>query len=70
MQEHSVHALHLIKPLFICYVSDIQECLHQPEIKLESLKEDVRKFLKTSGGHFFFLASLTNCKALWLFQNN
>ncbi|KAG7241613.1 hypothetical protein INR49_025533 [Caranx melampygus] len=26
-----------------------KECLHQPEIKLESLKEDVRSFLKTSG---------------------
>ncbi|KAM3850505.1 TBC1 domain family member 19 [Diretmus argenteus] len=26
-----------------------KECLHQPEIKLESLKEDVRHFLKTSG---------------------
>ncbi|XP_078147873.1 TBC1 domain family member 19 isoform X2 [Centroberyx gerrardi] len=26
-----------------------KECLHQPEIKLESLKEDVRNFLKTSG---------------------
>ncbi|KAK0146680.1 TBC1 domain family member 19 [Merluccius polli] len=25
------------------------DCLHQPEIKLESLKEDVRHFLKTSG---------------------
>ncbi|KAM6949029.1 TBC1 domain family member 19 [Aplochiton taeniatus] len=25
------------------------ECLHQPDIKLESLKEDVRDFLKTSG---------------------
>uniref|UniRef100_A0A3Q1EK37 TBC1 domain family, member 19 n=1 Tax=Acanthochromis polyacanthus TaxID=80966 RepID=A0A3Q1EK37_9TELE len=28
-----------------------KECLHQPEIKLESLREDVRSFLKTSGGH-------------------
>uniref|UniRef100_A0A3B3ZYQ5 Rab-GAP TBC domain-containing protein n=1 Tax=Periophthalmus magnuspinnatus TaxID=409849 RepID=A0A3B3ZYQ5_9GOBI len=27
-----------------------KECLHQPEIKLGSLKEDVRNFLKTSGG--------------------
>uniref|UniRef100_A0A3B5ALG1 TBC1 domain family member 19 n=1 Tax=Stegastes partitus TaxID=144197 RepID=A0A3B5ALG1_9TELE len=27
-----------------------KECLHQPEIKLESLREDVRSFLKTSGG--------------------
>uniref|UniRef100_A0A8C6UIH2 TBC1 domain family, member 19 n=1 Tax=Neogobius melanostomus TaxID=47308 RepID=A0A8C6UIH2_9GOBI len=26
------------------------ECLHQPEIKLGSLKEDVRSFLRTSGG--------------------
>uniref|UniRef100_A0A674MWT4 Recombination signal binding protein for immunoglobulin kappa J region n=1 Tax=Takifugu rubripes TaxID=31033 RepID=A0A674MWT4_TAKRU len=26
-----------------------KDCLHQPEIKLESLKEDVRNFLKTSG---------------------
>ncbi|CAL8327699.1 unnamed protein product [Lota lota] len=26
-----------------------KDCLHQPEIKLESLKEDVRHFLKTSG---------------------
>uniref|UniRef100_A0AAQ5XGQ0 Rab-GAP TBC domain-containing protein n=1 Tax=Amphiprion ocellaris TaxID=80972 RepID=A0AAQ5XGQ0_AMPOC len=26
-----------------------KECLHQPEIKLESLREDVRSFLKTSG---------------------
>uniref|UniRef100_A0A7N6C3L0 Rab-GAP TBC domain-containing protein n=1 Tax=Anabas testudineus TaxID=64144 RepID=A0A7N6C3L0_ANATE len=26
-----------------------KECLHQPDIKLESLKEDVRSFLKTSG---------------------
>uniref|UniRef100_A0A3Q3IHR1 Rab-GAP TBC domain-containing protein n=1 Tax=Monopterus albus TaxID=43700 RepID=A0A3Q3IHR1_MONAL len=26
-----------------------KECLHQPEIKLESLKEDVRSFLKTAG---------------------
>ncbi|XP_076016137.1 TBC1 domain family member 19 [Genypterus blacodes] len=26
-----------------------KECLHQPEIKLESLKEDVRTFLKLSG---------------------
>uniref|UniRef100_A0A3B4TNY9 TBC1 domain family, member 19 n=1 Tax=Seriola dumerili TaxID=41447 RepID=A0A3B4TNY9_SERDU len=30
--------------------SQAKECLHQPEIKLESLKEDVRSFLKTSGG--------------------
>uniref|UniRef100_A0A3B4WLA6 TBC1 domain family, member 19 n=1 Tax=Seriola lalandi dorsalis TaxID=1841481 RepID=A0A3B4WLA6_SERLL len=29
--------------------SQAKECLHQPEIKLESLKEDVRSFLKTSG---------------------
>uniref|UniRef100_A0A3Q1GZH5 Rab-GAP TBC domain-containing protein n=1 Tax=Anabas testudineus TaxID=64144 RepID=A0A3Q1GZH5_ANATE len=28
-----------------------KECLHQPDIKLESLKEDVRSFLKTSGGY-------------------
>uniref|UniRef100_A0A3B3YPP8 Rab-GAP TBC domain-containing protein n=1 Tax=Poecilia mexicana TaxID=48701 RepID=A0A3B3YPP8_9TELE len=27
-----------------------KDCLHRPEIKLESLKEDVRSFLKTSGG--------------------
>uniref|UniRef100_A0A3B5L0S2 TBC1 domain family, member 19 n=1 Tax=Xiphophorus couchianus TaxID=32473 RepID=A0A3B5L0S2_9TELE len=26
-----------------------KDCLHRPEIKLESLKEDVRSFLKTSG---------------------
>ncbi|KAM6909057.1 LOW QUALITY PROTEIN: TBC1 domain family member 19 [Xenentodon cancila] len=26
-----------------------KDCLHRPEIKLESLKEDVRNFLKTSG---------------------
>ncbi|KAM6959659.1 TBC1 domain family member 19 isoform 1-T1 [Tautogolabrus adspersus] len=26
-----------------------KDCLHQPEIKLESLKDDVRSFLKTSG---------------------
>uniref|UniRef100_A0A3P9D1W7 TBC1 domain family, member 19 n=1 Tax=Maylandia zebra TaxID=106582 RepID=A0A3P9D1W7_9CICH len=26
-----------------------KECLHQPDVKLESLKEDVRSFLKTSG---------------------
>uniref|UniRef100_A0A8C3AET4 TBC1 domain family, member 19 n=1 Tax=Cyclopterus lumpus TaxID=8103 RepID=A0A8C3AET4_CYCLU len=26
-----------------------KDCLHQPEIKLDSLKEDVRSFLKTSG---------------------
>uniref|UniRef100_A0A672J3P5 TBC1 domain family, member 19 n=1 Tax=Salarias fasciatus TaxID=181472 RepID=A0A672J3P5_SALFA len=26
-----------------------KECLHQPDIKLESLKEDVRSFLKASG---------------------
>ncbi|KAM6895176.1 TBC1 domain family member 19 isoform 1-T1 [Lycodopsis pacificus] len=26
-----------------------KECLHQPDIKLDSLKEDVRGFLKTSG---------------------
>ncbi|MEQ2280803.1 hypothetical protein AMECASPLE_023694 [Ameca splendens] len=26
-----------------------KDCLHRPEIRLESLKEDVRSFLKTSG---------------------
>ncbi|XP_067381218.1 TBC1 domain family member 19 isoform X2 [Channa argus] len=26
-----------------------KECLHQPEVKLDSLKEDVRSFLRTSG---------------------
>ncbi|MCJ8731497.1 hypothetical protein PDJAM_G00200180 [Pangasius djambal] len=26
-----------------------KECLHRPEIKLESLKEDVRNFLRASG---------------------
>uniref|UniRef100_A0A673AHQ6 TBC1 domain family, member 19 n=1 Tax=Sphaeramia orbicularis TaxID=375764 RepID=A0A673AHQ6_9TELE len=28
-----------------------KECLHQPDIRLESLKEDVRSFLRTSGEH-------------------
>ncbi|CAG04575.1 unnamed protein product [Tetraodon nigroviridis] len=26
-----------------------KDCLHQPEIKLESLKDDVRNYLKASG---------------------
>uniref|UniRef100_A0A3P8UZ63 TBC1 domain family, member 19 n=1 Tax=Cynoglossus semilaevis TaxID=244447 RepID=A0A3P8UZ63_CYNSE len=50
----SVTIAHIVQRLKGTYLhSQIErhakECLHQPEIKLESLKEDVRCFLKTSG---------------------
>ncbi|KAG9274360.1 TBC1 domain family member 19 [Astyanax mexicanus] len=38
-----------------------RECLHRPEIKLESLKEDVRSFLKASGKYSISLACVCVC---------
>lgn len=51
----SISLLIITKQQFYSPHPEFQDCLHQPEIKLESLKDDVRNFLKTSGGRVILI---------------
>lgn len=47
--------IHNLQTTILFFCPELQDCLHQPEIKLESLKDDVRNFLKTSGGRIILI---------------